>query len=221
VRRHSIFESFILRLVPSGDAHGRLLLLCREETQIWVQAYGVFGPKSRLKASCQAFNKIKAYVYFDSVKQGWRLEEAEILADASVLKADLSSIYLASFFSELWERMPLPPNEAWVFELFSEALEVLLTETLRPFCLALFIQVLWRVLSYQGFQEELAELLIQKAPEALKYLQTTFAMPLQEAVQIIFASRTNSELALFLGQKMEELLGFSLRSLKNASFWGL
>lgn len=226
MRRHAIHDAFILRQRPQGEKNAGLLLLTRDQAQLWVQAFGLKSPKSTLKAVCQPFNLVRAYVQHDPVKQLDRLMDAELLRDALDLRGQMRGIYVAAYFAELLERTPLHPGEDWSWHLLDEILRGSAEPGLPPegfrrlFCLGI-----WKYLGATGFVDEARESLQLGRMEGLppgvvQYLEYAAGGSLERGVAVGFDPGALLLLGRVLNAQLEALLGHRLRTFESPQLLG-
>lgn len=153
--RHSIHEAIILHQRPIGENHAAISLLTKDEGSLSVLAHGVRSQKSSLRAKCQTYGLIRAYVY--TANDNRTLRDADVISDFFEIRQNLQTLYHAALWAEILERTPLHSGDSWAFNLMLlavERLSALASPGDVEAITELSLRFLWRFLSYTGFRPD-------------------------------------------------------------------
>jgi DNA repair protein RecO (recombination protein O) len=101
VSRNLITEGIILRTTRFGEIHKSVTILSPERGIIHAIAHGALKMKSKLRSSTQPFSKVKAYIYYDPVKDSYKITDIETIAQYFGVSESVEKYYAASLFSEI------------------------------------------------------------------------------------------------------------------------
>ena len=126
VSRIKTADCVILRVNRLGEINKSLTLFSRDFGLISAVAYGAWKGTGKLTGATDLLMLIKAFFYVDPVKDSWKLTDAQVKDDFSVLKTSLKAYYRASLCSEIIMRTHGGGDlGASLFELFIETLKEL------------------------------------------------------------------------------------------------
>jgi len=148
--RNSITQAIILKIYRIGEIHKGVILLTKNLGIINAIAHGAWKIKSRLRAYTQLFNYIKVYLYYNPVKQTYKITDIECLYSCVAVTQSIEKYYCISICVEVVLKS-FGGGES-VNEIFSLLLDVLkILDKIRDdetdFIL---IQFLWRFLYLTG-----------------------------------------------------------------------
>ena len=142
-------DSIILRSRRIGELHKGITCLTRSCGIIDAIAYGAGKGKSKLSGMVDPFSLLYLYLYYDPVKDSYKVSDIEQRTIFPGIRSELDKFYIASFWSELILRSFSGGGE-------SELIYPLLAGSLVELNMAdkagqslILIQFLWRyLLSY-------------------------------------------------------------------------
>lgn len=97
--RDQSFKALILRSRQSGESNRLVSLLCAEKGLIEALVYG--GPKSKLRSLAVPWHAGRAWVYYDPVKDWYKLSDFDAALTFPSLRASLAHSIAASLMTEL------------------------------------------------------------------------------------------------------------------------
>ena len=147
-------ESIILRTRRIGELHKGLTCLTRSCGIIDAIAYGAGKGKSKLSGMVDPFSLLYMYLYYDPVKDSYKVSDIEQRVIFPGIRSELGKFYIASFWSELISRSFSGGGE-------SELIYPLLAKSLIELNVAdkagqslILIQFIWRYLGIAGFRPD-------------------------------------------------------------------
>ena len=147
-------DSIILRSRRIGELHKGLTILTRSHGIIDAIAYGAGKGKSKLVGVVDPFSLLHIYLYYDPVKDNYKVSDIEQKKIFPDIRSELGKFYIASFWAELLLRSFSGGGE-------SELIYPLLAGSLRELNLAdktgqtlILIQFIWRYLGIAGFRPD-------------------------------------------------------------------
>jgi DNA repair protein RecO (recombination protein O) len=153
--RTSQLDAIILKTQRLGEMHRNVTLFNPEEGILTATAYGAFKTKTRLRPDTEAFNYIKAYLYFEPVKKSYKITDSECHLTFPAIRQSVAKLFTASLFAEIVLKS-FGGGEAkpHIFNLLLDALKHTDQSTEQGLAY-LIIQFLWRFLSITGFEPDL------------------------------------------------------------------
>ncbi|MDA3939799.1 MAG: recombination protein O N-terminal domain-containing protein [Spirochaetia bacterium] len=94
-------DSIILRSRRIGELHKGLSCLTRSHGIIDAIAYGAGKGKSKLAGLVDPFSLLYLYLYFDPVKDNYKISDIEQRTIFPNIRLELGKFYIASFWAEL------------------------------------------------------------------------------------------------------------------------
>jgi len=148
-------DSIILRSRRIGELHKGLTCLTRTHGIIEALAYGAGKGKGKLSGLVDPFSLLYLYLYFDPVKDNYKVSEIEQKTIFPDIRLDLKKFYIASFWAEIVLKSFSGGGESQlVYPLLAKSLVILNRADNNEQNLIL-IQFIWRYLEISGFQSDL------------------------------------------------------------------
>ncbi len=148
-------DSIILRSRRIGELHKGLTILTRSYGIIDAIAYGAGKGKSKLSGMVDPFSLLFIYLYYDPVRDSYKVSDIEQKKIFPDIRSDLGKFYIASFWSEIILKSFSGGGE-------SESIYPLLAESLFELNMAdktgqtlILIQFVWRYLGLAGFRPDI------------------------------------------------------------------
>lgn len=149
-------DAVVLKSVKFGEIHRRLTLLTDTEGILYVNAYGAAKGKSKLAGIVLPFSYLQVNLYFDPVKQGYKLTDAYPVRMHGGIHESLRKYYAASAAAEVLlksfgggERVPFFSAAAEVLTEIEHAEE---GKVVYP-----LLQFFWRFILMSGLAPDLQE----------------------------------------------------------------
>lgn len=152
--RNSITQAIVLKTNRIGEIHKGVILLTKDSGIIHAVAHGAWKIKSRLRAYTQLFSYVKVYLYYNPVKQTYKITDIESLLPCDVVIQSLKKYYTVSVCAEIiLKSYGGGESVKEMFFLFLEVLKTLgkVREDEADFIL---IQFLWRFLLITGHRPD-------------------------------------------------------------------
>lgn len=147
-------DSIILRSRRIGELHRGLTILTRSYGIIEAIAYGAGKGKSKLVGMVDPFSLLYMYLYYDPVKDNYKVSDIEQRKIFPDIRYELGKFYIASFWSEILLKSYSGGGE-------SESIYPLLAGSLGELNRAdkarqtlILIQFVWRYLGIAGFRPD-------------------------------------------------------------------
>lgn len=99
--RNSITQAIVLKTSRIGEIHKGVVLLTKDIGIINAVAHGAWKMKSRLRAHTQLFSYVKVYLYYNPVKQTYKISDIESLMSCDVIIKSLKNYYIVSICAEI------------------------------------------------------------------------------------------------------------------------
>jgi len=147
-------KALVLKSTKFGEIHKRVALFTDQHGILYVNAYGAAKGKSKLAGIIQQFSMLSVNLYFDPVKNSYKLTEANILREHSELHTNLKKYYAANIVAEVLFKSFGGGDITPFFNLFSEILNSINNYPLDTMC-NILIQFFWRYIHHAGFAPEL------------------------------------------------------------------
>ncbi|MBN2534321.1 MAG: DNA repair protein RecO [Spirochaetales bacterium] len=152
--RNSITQAIVLKTYRIGEIHKGVTLLTKNTGIINAIAHGAWKIKSRLRAHTQLFNYVRVYLYYNPVKQSYKITDIESLRLCDMIVKSLKKYYIVSICAEIILKS-FGGGES-VKEMFFLFLSVL--QTLGRICDDeadfILIQFFWRFLLITGHRPD-------------------------------------------------------------------
>lgn len=154
--RNITCEAVVLRTRRQGDYDKQLTLFSPQLGLIRATVYGAFRGRSRLSGSTEQFIRLKAYLYYNPVRQSWKLSDAEVLAEHRGILQSIDRVMAASAGAEIIMKTDAAGGEgAGLYTAYLDFLQS--AETFREEDLIYpLIQFLWRYIDLAGYQADLS-----------------------------------------------------------------
>lgn len=149
--RNQIHQVIVLKSQVSGEIHRSLTFFSLQEGIIFAMAHGTQKVKSKLRAFTEAFGRYTAYLYYNPVKNQYKLNDGEDLRAFEAGHRSIEKFYTASLFAEIiLKSYGGGTGHEEIYELLSQSLEILgeIGEARRIY---LIIQFVYRFLLINGF----------------------------------------------------------------------
>lgn len=148
-------DSIILRSRRIGELHKGLSCLTRSNGIIDAIAYGAGKGKSKLSGLVDPFSLLHLYLYFDPVKDSYKISDIEQKMIFPNIRLKLGKFYIASFWAELILKSFSGGGESGrVYPLFAQSLSIL-NKAEKGDQNLILIQFIWRYLGISGFQADI------------------------------------------------------------------
>ncbi len=148
-------DTIILRSRRIGELHKGLSCLTRDAGVLEVMAYGAGKGKSKLSGMIDPFSLLYFYLYFDPVKDNYKVTDIEQLNVFPEIRASLDKFYTASFWAELILRTFSGGGESeQIYPLLADSLKILNYSAEKDHILIL-LQFIWRYLGIAGFTPDI------------------------------------------------------------------
>ncbi len=149
-------DSIILRTRRIAELHKGLSCLSRSLGLINVIAYGAGKGKSKLSGMVDPFSLLSMYLYYDPVKDSYKVNDIEQKTIFPNIRSDLGKFYIASFWAEIILKSYSGGGESEsIYPLLADSLEILNDADKSGQNLVL-LQFLWRYLRISGFQPDIS-----------------------------------------------------------------
>jgi len=149
-------DSIILRSRRIGELHKGLTCLTRSYGIIDAIAYGAGKGKSKLSGLVDPFSLLYLYLYFDPVKDNYKISEIEQKMIFPGIRLELKKFYIASFWAEIVLKSFSGGGESQsVYPLLAKSL-VILNKADKDEQNLILIQFIWRYLEISGFQSDIS-----------------------------------------------------------------
>ncbi len=150
-----IKDSYIpLGARPLGDNHKSVQILTSRNGLLYAAAFGAGGKQSRLRALIQPFSLCEGELYFDPVKNLWRLKDGNCLEMRDSFHENLSKYYAALFWSELIRKTDGGAGSHDFFQLTRTFLQTL-ERTDHPNAPTILVTGIWHFLDLEGIRPDL------------------------------------------------------------------
>ncbi len=147
-------DSIILRSRRIGELHKGLTILTRSYGIIDAIAYGAGKGKSKLVGMVDPFSLLYLYLYYDPVKDNYKVSDIEQKRIFPDIRTELGKFYIASFWSELIIRSFSGGGESeLIYPLLAGSL-VELNRADKVGQTLILIQFVWRYLGIAGFRPD-------------------------------------------------------------------
>ncbi|MDA3809368.1 MAG: DNA repair protein RecO [Spirochaetaceae bacterium] len=149
-------ELIVLKSEKSGENH-RLVTIFTENTGvIRALAFGATGSKSKMRATTTAFCLADGELYYDPVKDLWRITHlyGKNLYDG--IRENLKKFYSVSFIAEIILKSYSGGDER-VYQLFSKTVKMIDLSPIERDVEILLVLYLWRYLWMNGVLPDLSE----------------------------------------------------------------
>lgn len=148
-------DGIILRSRRIGELHKGLSCLTRSRGIIDAIAYGAGKGKSKLSGMVDPFSLLQLNIYFDPVKDNYKISDIEQNEIFPNIRLDLGKFYIASFWAELILKSYSGGGESErVYPLLAESL-CILNKAGNGEQNLILIQFIWRYLEISGFQSDI------------------------------------------------------------------
>lgn len=148
-------DSIILRSRRIGELHKGLSCLTRSHGIIDAMAYGAGKGKSKLSGLVDPFSLLHIYIYFDPVKDNYKISDIEQKKIFPNIRLELGKFYIASFWAELILKSFSGGGESErVYPLLAKSL-IILNKSGKGEHNLILIQFIWRYLDISGFQSDI------------------------------------------------------------------
>ncbi len=101
MKRNLRLQAIVLKNYRIGEIHKGVVIFTPESGIIHAIAHGGYRGKSRLSSRTNVFNILTVYLYFDPVKNTYKITDAECLAYFEGLKRDLKKVFNAYLACEI------------------------------------------------------------------------------------------------------------------------
>ncbi len=142
-------EAIILQTRKFGEIHKRITLLTPNEGIIYANAYGAAKGKSKLAGTVLPFSTLHINLYYDPVKNGYKITEAHPIRTHTRVHGNLKRYYAADMIAEVLLKSFGGGESEPFYKLISEALDFLETVEHQKIVYVL-IQFLWRYIGLSG-----------------------------------------------------------------------
>jgi DNA repair protein RecO (recombination protein O) len=99
--RNSITQAIVLKTNRIGEIHKGVVLLTKDIGIISAVAHGAWKIKSRLRAHTQLFSYVMVYLYYNPVKQTYKITDIESLASCDAIIQSIKKYYTVSVCAEI------------------------------------------------------------------------------------------------------------------------
>jgi DNA repair protein RecO (recombination protein O) len=99
--RNSITQAIVLKTNRIGEIHKGVTLLTKKSGIISAIAHGAWKIKSRLRAHTQLFSYVRVYLYYNPVKQSYKITDMESLLPCDAVIHSLKKYYTVSTCAEI------------------------------------------------------------------------------------------------------------------------
>ena len=148
-------DGIILRTRRIGELHKGISCLTRSHGIIDAIAYGAGKGKSKLVGMVDPFSLLYLYLYFDPVKDNYKISDIEQRMIFPNIRLELGKFYIASFWAELILKSYSGGGESeLVYPLLSKSL-IILNKAEKGKQNLVLIQFIWRYLGISGFQSDI------------------------------------------------------------------
>jgi DNA repair protein RecO (recombination protein O) len=148
--RHSFSKVIILHVYNLGECHRGLTVLTPDKGIISVIAHGAKKIKSRFRSMTETFTLVKVYLYYDPVRQSYKVTDMEALETFPNIRKSLVRFYTASLWTEIvLKSFGGGENGAQLFDLLALCLRKINTIEEHKI-IYLSIQFIWRFIRQSG-----------------------------------------------------------------------
>ncbi len=148
-------DSIILRSRRIGELHKGLSCLTRSHGIIDAIAFGAGKGKGKLSGLVDPFSLLHLYLYFDPVKDNYKISDIEQKMIFPNIRLELGKFYIASFWAELILKSFSGGGESErVYPLLAKSL-IILNKVGKGEQNLILIQFVWRYLEISGFQSDI------------------------------------------------------------------
>jgi DNA repair protein RecO (recombination protein O) len=99
--RHSFSQVIVLHVYNIGEYHRGITLLTPEQGIISAIAHGAKKIKSRFRSVAETFTLARVYLYYDPVKQSYKITDMEAVETFPGIRQSLVRFYTASLWTEI------------------------------------------------------------------------------------------------------------------------
>lgn len=100
-RRNSIESAVVLKAARMGEIHRSVTLFTARRGVVYATAHGAGKAASKLKAAAIPFACVTAYLYFDPVRDSFKVTDVEPRNLHGAIRADLAKFFTASLWVEI------------------------------------------------------------------------------------------------------------------------
>ena len=155
MNRNHKTDSIILRTRRIAELHKGLTCLTRSLGIIDVIAYGAGKGKGKLSGMVDPFSLLSMYLYYDPVKDSYKVNDIEQKKIFPNIRIDLGKFYIASFWAEMILKSYSGGGESEaIYPLFAKSLTIL-NDTGKSGQNLILIQFIWRYLGISGFRPDI------------------------------------------------------------------
>lgn len=152
--RNIISDTLVLKTQRQGDYDKQVVLFGPGAGLVRATVYGSYRGKSRLAGSTEQFLRLKAYLYYNPVRDSWKLSDAEVLDSHRGIMGSLERILAASVGAEIVMKTDAAGGEERLYRLLLEYFHSLDDQSEVDISYFL-IQFLWRYLAVSGYLPDL------------------------------------------------------------------
>lgn len=150
--RNSITEAVVLKTYRIGEYHKNITFHSPSDGIVRGIAYGAYRGRSKLSGVTDPFGRLKIYLYYEPVKQNYKINDVELIESYDGIRQDLTKFYVASLWAEIVIRSHGGGDEhPPVFQLLTQALGYL---DRVDSVTAILIQFLWRYVTTIGYSQD-------------------------------------------------------------------
>ena len=242
--RTSSTQAVVLHRYRVGEIHKGLLLLTLDIGMIRALAHGAYKMRSRFRTLTEPFSNIKVYLYYNQVKDQYKITDLESLSLFTGIQGNMVKFFTASLWAEvIMKSYGGGESSAELFNLFRNALKYL-DSAVSGSEHYISQQFLWRFMALSGFSPELSvcsncsveieNMLFFPAGElapfcnkcikgkcsslssgARRYLQNTLKLPLSAALKVRLMEESVISLKQVTFQLVQTMVESPLNTIKS------
>ena len=153
--RYFITEAIVLKTSRIGEINKSVVLLTNDSGILYTIAYGACKIKSRLRAATQVLTHLRVYLYYNPLKQSYKISDIEVITIFEALSLNLEKYYIASLCIEvILKSYAAGESSSSIFSLFLNALKAL-ENIKQDNNILVLVQFLWRFITVNGSRPEL------------------------------------------------------------------
>ncbi len=153
--RNIVSDVVVCKTRRLGDYDKQLTLFSGDLGLIRARVYGAYRGRSRLSGSTEQFKRLKVYLYYNPVRQSWKVSDAEVIRSYQEILESLEKIITASAGVEIIMKSDAAGGEGE--NLYGMLLNFLNSVALNEAADLQFtlIQFIWRYIKLSGYHPDL------------------------------------------------------------------
>jgi len=153
--RNIVSDVVVCKTRRQGDYNKQLTLFSGELGLIRATVYGAYRGRSRLSGSTEQFKRLKVYLYYNPVRQSWKVSDAEVVRSYQEILESLEKIMTASAGVEIIIKSEAAGGEGK--NLYSMLLSFLnsIVHSDAADLDFILIQFIWRYIELSGYHPDL------------------------------------------------------------------